>query len=141
MENVDFIKLACADQRQTQKLGNLHQGTCNRIVDMAKLQPNLPIYAMVKSGVAARYGYTSWCGKMYRAEFNRLYVGKEKVWKWLEAMMDKEGFFESEAPEEMVEKAECMFSDNERKKLIAHWINTIQWETCILLYIVSPKDL
>lgn len=136
-----FIELAYVGQEQAQALGDWYQGTCNRIADMAKLQPGLPIYAMVESEVVAWYGYTSWCGQMDRAEFNGLYAGEEKVWKWTEAMRDKEGFFESEAPEEIVEEADHMFPGDKRKKFIIDWINTIPWKACMLLYIVPPKDL
>lgn len=141
MEKGDVIELMYVDFKQAQKLGDWYQGTCNRIVDMAKLQPGLPIYAMVENEVVAGCEYTSWCGQIDMAEFNGLYFGQEKVWKWTEAMRDKEGFFESEAPEEMVEEADHMFPRDKRKKFIIDWINTIPWKACMLLYVVPPKDL
>ncbi len=114
------------------------------IADMVNREPNLPIYAMVDTDVVAGDDYSSWCGEFRKAEFDGLYYGREKTWRYSEVI--KYGtrlreFFKQEAPDSHIDLANKLGNTEEITAFMRWWVDSLNWTKCILLYIGTPDSL
>lgn len=122
------------------ELAGLKWNVTPKLLELAKENPMLPIFAEVYYEVVADVGYMDWIGEITHARVDSIWNGARRCWTLSEVEDDSESFVEDEAPEELLEKWEDM--DNaDYDKAVDEWIKSLPWMKCIIVYVDLPDDL
>lgn len=122
------------------KMTGLKWNIALELLELAKENPMLPIFAEVYYEVVADVGYMDWIGEITHARVDSIWNGARRCWTLSEVEDDSESFVEDEAPEELMGKWEDM--DNaDYDKAVDEWIKSLPWMKCIIVHVDLPDDL
>ena len=116
---------------------NKTHGNLSELFVLIKNNPNLPIIPCVDSEIVADDGYNSWLGSWGKARIVT-FLSTEKY-----GMVEKE--YDSALFERWFDYEECgitkEMSDAEAEKIMQEKIDSLPWQTAILVSIDLPHDL
>lgn len=122
------------------ELAGLKWNVTPELLELAKENPMLPIFAEVYYEVVADDGYNDWVGEITSARIDSICNGRYRTWTLSDAEDDREAFVEENAPEELLKEWESMDSA-EYDKEVGKWIDQRHWLKCIVVHIDLPDDL